>query len=167
MAKTIIKKTISDAQLKSEMVKLFNKGNTSNTNIYEHLRTKYKIMKQRYVATYHQTLKEWQITQDKAQHEQTIENTKEALKIGLKPKLERQLELQNMLSSEYRVEDIIGCDVKTGKVVRVMRCLTPTEIKNIHIELSKMDGSYAAAKIDAEIRDLRPLFGDVDQLLEQ
>jgi hypothetical protein len=167
MAKTIIKKTISDPQLKKELFKLFNKGNTSNSNIYELLRTKYKLMKQRYIKMYHASISEWQKTQEKAQIEQTIENTKESLKSGLKSKIERQLELQAMLEPDYRVEEIVGTDVKSGKVIRAMRVLNPMERRNIHAELSKMDGSYAPAKIDAEIRDLRPLFGDVDELLKE
>ena len=160
------KTTISDAQLKKELFKLFNKGNTSNSNIYEQLRTKYKLMKQRYIKMYHSSITEWQKIQEKAQVEQTIDNVKESLKTGLKEKIIRQLELQSMLEPNYRHEEIIGADIKTGKVIRAMRPLTPKEIQLIHSELSKMDGSYAPAKIQTEIRDLRPLFPDDDELLK-
>ena len=166
MAKAIIKKTISDAQLKSELFKLFNKGQTGKTDLYGLLRTKSKLGRDRYFKAYDLAYSEWQITQEKANVDQSIENGKEALKLGLKSKIERQLQLQAMLEPEYRHEEIVGTDVKSGKVIRAMRVLNPMERKHIHAELSKMDGSYAATKIDAEIRDLRPLFGDKDELLE-
>jgi len=167
MPKQTEKKTISEAQLKSELFKLFNKGKTGKTDLYGLLRTKAKLGRDRYFKAYDLAYAEWQKTQEQANIEQSIENGKELLKSGLKSKIERQLQLQAMLEPEYRHEEIIGVDVKSGKVIRAMRPLNPTEIKNIHSELSKMDGSYAPAKIDAEIRDLRPLFGDVDELLKE
>ena len=142
---------MSDAQLKSELFKLFNSGKTAKTNLYELLRTKATLGKQRYFKAYDLAHAEWATTQGKAQVEQTVENAKEALKIGLKSKLERQLELQKMLEPDYRVEEIVGVDVKSGKILRAMRCLTPSEARNIHVELSKMDGSYAAEKKEVEI----------------
>ena len=41
-----------------------------------------------------------------------------------------------------------------------------TDRKNAISELNKMDGSYAPKKIETEIRDLRPLFPDDDELLK-
>ncbi len=70
-----------------------------------------------------------------------------AISEGLKSKIERQLEIQSYLHPDYRHEDIVGVDVKSGKVIRTLRKLTPTEIKNYHAELSKMDGSYSPTKI--------------------
>ena len=157
--------TISDAQLKKELFKLFNKGQTGKTDLYGIIRTKHTMGRDRYFKNYDLAISEWQNTQEKAQIEQTIENTKEGLKSGLKSKIERQLELQSMLEPDFRVEEIVGTDVKSGKVIRAMRVLNPMERRNIHAELSKMDGSYAPAKFDGNIRQLRPLFGDTDELL--
>jgi len=149
--------SISNAQLKSELIKLFNSQNTDKGKCREILGRKYKIQVKRFYDTFNSTIEKWQISQEKAQHDQTVENTKEALKKGLKSKLERQLDLQNMLEPNFKVEEIVGVDVKIGKVIRAMRPLTPTEIKNIHIELSKMDGSYAPAKTEITGKDGSPL----------
>ena len=54
------KTTISDAQLKQELFLLFEKGNTGKTNVYEQLRTRFNIMKQRVVNAYPLVLSEWQ-----------------------------------------------------------------------------------------------------------
>lgn len=72
---------------------------------------------------------------------------------GLQSKLERQLQLQSMLKPDYRHEEVFGVDVKTGKVIVKMRVLNPKEIIAIHAELSKMDGSYAPAKIQDVTND--------------
>lgn len=165
MAKQTEKKTISNPQLKKELFKLFNSGQTGKTDLYGLIRIKYTMGRDRYFKNYDLAIAEWQKTQEQAQIEQTIENTKEGLKSGLKSKIERQLELQAILEPDYRVEEIVGTDVKSGKVIRAMRVLNPMERRNIHAELSKMDGSYAAAKFEGEIRQLRPLFGDTDELL--
>ncbi len=159
---------ISDAQLKKELFKLFNSGKTGKTDLYGIIRTKYTMGRDRYFKNYDLAISEWQNTQEKAQIEQTIENTKGSLKQGLKTKIERQLELQSMLEPDYRVEEIVGTDVKSGKVIRAMRVLNPMERRNIHAELSKMDGSYAPAKLDATVRgELRPLFEGKDVLLDE
>jgi len=157
---------ISEAQLKKELFKLFNKGKTGKTDLYGVIRTKYTMGRDRYFKNYDLAIFEWQKIQEKAQTEQTIDNAKESLKIGLKDKIIRQLELQSMLEPDYRHEEIVGADIKTGKVIRVMRQLTPKEIQLIHSELSKMDGSYSPVKTQTEIRDLRPLFPDDDELLK-
>lgn len=166
MPKQTEKKTISEAQLKSELFKLFNKGKTGKTDLYGLLRTKAKLGRDRYFKAYDLAYAEWQKTQEQANIEQSIENGKELLKSGLKEKIIRQLELQSMLEADYRHEEIVGADIKTGKVIRVMRQLTPKEIQLIHSELSKMDGSYSPVKTQTEIRDLRPLFPDDDELLK-
>lgn len=157
---------ISEAQLKKELFKLFNKGKTGKTDLYGVIRTKYTMGRDRYFKNYDLAIAEWQKIQEKAQVEQTIDNAKESLKIGLKEKIIRQLELQSMLEPNYRHEEIVGADIKTGKVIRAMRPLTPKEIQLIHSELSKMDGSYSPVKTQTEIRDLRPLFPDDDELLK-
>ncbi len=105
----------------------------------------------------------------------STELEKESLKNGLKPKILRQLHLQSQIDKLQGILDKGKITIIVGKRTpkRVTIDMPPSEIaqltkviRELHSELSKMDGSYAPAKIDAEIRDLRPLFGDVDQLLE-
>lgn len=97
--------------------------------------------------------KEYQIKANKAKDDISIAIELESVKSGLKSKLKRQLELQEMLEPEYRTKDVVG--LFKGEVVYTERPLTPTEIKNIHIELSKMDGSYAPTKQEQTITDKR------------
>lgn len=81
----------------------------------------------------------------KAKADIYIEAEKEALKMGLKSKHERMLELQAMLSHDYRVQEVAG--IANGKPIWVDRPLQPNEVKGIHAELSKMAGEYAPAKV--------------------
>lgn len=87
-----------------------------------------------------------QLEAQKALNDSKVLETVKAGESGLKSKLERQLEIQSYLDPNYRVEEIVGVDVKNGKVIRAMRPLTPTEIRNYHAELSKMGGEYSALK---------------------
>lgn len=149
MAKQIIKKTISDAQLKNELIKLFEGGNTSKygkSATFGIIRQKYTLARDRFKNMFDSTLNEWQEIKQNANNDTIYQNQSEALKSGLKSKLERQLEIQSYLDPNYRVEEIVGVDVKNGKVIRAMRPLTPTEIRNYHAELSKMGGEYSALK---------------------
>ena len=88
---------------------------------------------------------EAQNTLQKVKDDIYIEAEKEALKNGLKSKLQRQLELQEMLEPDYMTSEIVG--IANGVPVWADRPLTPMEKKHIHAELSKMDGSYAPAKV--------------------
>ena len=137
---------ISEAQLKKELFKLFNKGKTGKTDLYGVIRTKYTMGRDRYFKNYDLAIAEWQKIQEKAQTEQTIDNAKESLKTGLKEKIIRQLELQSMLEPNYRHEEIVGADIKTGKVIRAMRPLTPKEIQLIHSQYQKVH-SYNCKKL--------------------
>lgn len=152
MAKELIKKTISEPQLKNEYLKLFESGNTDNTNIYEQIRTRFKIAKERHVKMYHNTLKEWQILKDISNSELIYENAKESLKSGLKSKNDRLLELQTMLADDYLQE--VSTLNNQGKVIRYYRKLEPREKVAIHSEISKMDGSYTATKQEVTVKRL-------------
>jgi hypothetical protein len=143
------KKTISDAQLKNEYIKIFESDNTDNTNIYEQIRTKYKLAKERHVKIYHKTLLEWANTKDKANNDIIYQNQEESLKKGLKLKIERQLELQRMLDDNYRHE--VAELNNQGKVIKYYRVLEPKEKIAIHQELSKMAGDYSANKNEVSI----------------
>ncbi len=156
-------------QLKQELINLFEGGNTDKGNGYEQIGTSYKIQKQRFYRMYPVALNEWQQLKEKATAEQVSESTKEGLQSGLKSKIDRILEIQSFLLPDYRYEEIVGADVRAGTVIRAMRPLTPTEIRNFHAELSKMNGDYAPTKVaptDAEGKDIKP-FNDfqVDKII--
>ena len=137
--------SISEAQLKIELIKLFESGNSAKTELLGIFRNKYKIGTDRFLREFDKAFIEWQNTKEKAIYEQIYTNQKEFLKSGLKSKLERQLELQAMLDMNYLTKEVVG--IYQGEVIFTERPLTPSEIKNIHVELSKMDGSYVPTKI--------------------
>ena len=113
--------------------------------------TKWNLPKTTFVRYWNEANTRHKQTQIKAQKEIndiSIEATKEAVKSGLKSKLERQLELQRMLEPDYKTKDFVSYDFKAKAPIIIERPLTPTELKNIHIELSKMDGSYAPTVVE-------------------
>jgi hypothetical protein len=149
MAKELIKTTISPAQLKNELINLFENGNTSKTNLYELLRTKYKLEKQRCLKAYDVAIKEWQETKEKAINEQIHANQTDALKSGLKSRIEWVLEIQKELDENRHEESVL--DLKTGKVTRYYRALTPTERKNYIERIAKFEGMDAPTKQETSI----------------
>jgi hypothetical protein len=155
MAKEIIKKTISAPQLKNELIKLFESGNTSKTNLYELLRTKYKLEKQRCLKAYDVAILEWQETREKATNEQIHANQSEALKRGLKSRIEWVLELQKELDDNRHEESVL--DLKTGKVTRYYRALTPTERKGYIERIAKFEGMDAPTKQEVKHEGTPPI----------
>lgn len=152
--KQIEKKTISDAQLHLEIIKLFEKGNTSNANIYELLRTKYRLMKQRYIKMYHEALNKWQGLKEKATEEQVSTNTKKALESAVMSKLDRQLFLTKIIKGEVKIKKpfVIAGKIKEHPVL-------PDAMDRLKAiaELNKMDGDYAPTKINANILNSVPI----------
>lgn len=142
-----IRKTISDAQLKDELIKLFEAGQTGKTDLYGLLRTKIKLGRGRYFKTYDETLLQWQQQREKAQSEQVRANASEQLKSGLKSKTDRLLELQKMLEDDYTTE-ISMFDIKSGKLLKGKRKLTPGELIAVNAEISKMNGDYSPKKME-------------------
>lgn len=156
--KPTIKKTISDAQLKNELIKLFEGGNTDKGKCLEALGSRYKIQVQRFYQKCNEALIDWQKTKEKATNEQIQANAVEGLKIGLKSKLERQLEIQaEIMDLQQKLinnttKDVF-IDFKKGVPKNYERNLTPGEIAQykrtiaiLNVELSKMAGDYAPSK---------------------
>lgn len=142
------KVSISDAKFRDILFKECNKSNSkghTKSNFYEHLRTSYKIEKQRALRLHDLYYQEWQNLNDKSINKQTIDNAKEAVKSGLKLKLERMMHLQSMLEPDYMVREVAG--ISQGQPIWVNRPLQPKEIQIIHAELSKMAGEYMPTKI--------------------
>lgn len=113
--------------------------------------TKWNLPKTTFVRYWNEANSRHKETQLKAQqaiNDISIDAKIEAVKSGLKSKLERQLELQRMLEPDFVTKDFVSYDFKAKKPIIIERPLTPTELKNIHIELSKMDGSYAPTVVE-------------------
>ena len=155
------RQNISDAQLTSELIKLFESGNTAKANSYELLRTRFKISKQRCLNFYDSALASWQTERVKADNEQIQANAKETLKSGLKSKIEKQKHLQKQIDDiEADINAGIMVDyVVVGGKLQVVNKIMDAEtkaflrktIKDIYAELNKMEGDYAAQKQDVTI----------------
>ena len=133
----------------SEIIIELTKGTTFDTCLKLN-GTKWNLTRSTFIRRWKDANSRYAITQARAQKgmsDTTVSKTIEAAEIGLKSKITRQLEIQAFLDPSYRVEEIVGVDVKSGKVIRAMRTLTPTEIRNYHAELSKMDDSYTPTKV--------------------
>lgn len=94
---TIERKSISDAQLNAELIKLFEAGNTDKGKCREVLGSLYKMQVQRFYKLFNAALLDWQDLKQKATTEQIQANTVDALKQGLKSKIERIADIQNQI----------------------------------------------------------------------
>lgn len=164
--KTIERKTISEAQLKLELIKLFDSGQTGKSNSYDQLRTKYKLEKQRCLKLYDIAHEEWANLKDKATNEQIQANAKESLKQGLKSKIERVLYYQNEIERcvkqlngdlpfTYIVLSKIYNSHTNGKYsvpIQIQNDLRQ-QIKSFQTEISKIEGDYAATKNELTGKD--------------
>ena len=80
--KPIERKTISDAQLKNELIALFESGNTDKGKCREILGSQYKVQVQRFYNLFNSVIIEWQEARNVANNEQIYANAKEGLKSG-------------------------------------------------------------------------------------
>lgn len=151
-----IKKSISDPQLKDELIKLFESGRTAKVNSYELLRTRFKIGKQRCLQAYDMALTEWQITKQKAQEEQIHSNAVDSLKRAYMSKQERLEFLDNIAKGNIKIKQpfVIG-----GKIMEYPSEPTAAERLKAIAEMNKMEGDYAPQKTEltgANGKDLIP-----------
>lgn len=137
--------SISNAQLKDELLKLFESGKTGKSELIGVLRSSFKLGNDRYFKNYDVVYLEWATLKDSANREQITTNAKEQLQAPLKSKLERLADLEKMLHPTYKVKET-RFDYKTCKAINYHRTLQPDEIKNIHSEISKMNGDYTPSK---------------------
>ncbi len=151
--------SISDAQLKNELIKLFESGNTGKygkSATFGIIGQKYLLARNRFKETFDKTLKEWQQAKENATNEQMQANQKESLKSGIKTKLERLIELQKQveqLQKELHDNRTIISTFYDGAMITDYRELTPLErakihqvIKEVRAEISKIEGDYAPTK---------------------
>ena len=164
MPKEIIKKAISDPQLKTELFKLFEAGNTDKGKCREVVGSKYKIQVQRFYKMFNVIIQEWQEIKDKAEAEQVGDSTKDALKSGLKSKIEWVAILQKELDDNQVEESVL--DLKTGKVIRYMRKMTPTERKGHMERISKFMGYDSPTKVASTDPDGNPAINPLEKLIE-
>ena len=81
-----------------------------------------------------------------------VDASEEALKLALKSKFAWVAILQKELDDNQVEESVL--DLKTGKVIRYMRKMTPTERKGHMERISKFMGMDAAGKQDIKINPI-------------
>lgn len=133
--------TITDAALKGELVKLFNKGQTGKTDLYGLLRTKYKLGRDRYFQVYDSTHSEWARLNAKGIGEGIVAGAADAAKNGIKSKTERLMILQEQI-------DACLTDLDKPKLDIYEKVALRKTIKELQGEISKIEGDYATEKID-------------------
>lgn len=147
-------KISSEAQWKSLVYDYLTNGNRGKSNFYELLRTNYKCGKSNTLKQYDIYEAEYDLTLNKGKDDIILESEKERLKSAILTKFER-MEIASNIAK--------GKAWKTGNVMIVPNASDRMKACDY---LSKIDGDYAPAKIQTEIRDLRPLFPDDDELLK-
>lgn len=152
--------TLSDTQLKSEIINLFINGNSGKTDLIGLLRTKFKFGRDRYFKIYDIALKEWTESHEKAQKELIGTKAVEGLKSGLKSRIEYCLEIQKMLDDNITTETI--WDFKAGGPITYTRELTPLERKALYERISKFEGMDAASKSEVLLTKLGKDLADED-----
>ena len=147
-------KISSEAQWKSLVYDYLTNGNRGKSNFYEHLRTNYKCEKSNTLKQYDIYEAEYDLNLNKGKDDIILDSEKERLKSAILTKLER-MEIASNIAK--------GKAWKTGNVIIVPNASDRMKACDY---LSKIDGDYAPKKIETEIRDLRPLFPDDDELLK-
>lgn len=158
------KMSISDKQLKVELFKLFEGGNTakwSKSGTFGKIRELYSVAKDRFDKTFDFALSEWAKTKEKAQSEQSIDNVKTELKSGLKSKIERQLILQKQIDqclSELDSGKVNGYDMLGNAYERELTIMERSQLrktlKELQSEISKMEGDYAPIKQEIKTEEV-------------
>mgnify|MGYP002507196252 CR=1 FL=1 len=114
----------------------------------------------------------YQIKVQKEKERVSIEIEKEAVKNGLKTKIERVFVLQNQvdkiireIENGYCTDKIVIYDIPTD----IKRPLRPMEIsamrrnlKELQAEISKIEGDYATAKQEVEIKESKIDYSKID-----
>jgi len=142
----IQKTTVSDAQLHSELLKLFESGNTDKGKCKEVVRSKWKLQEQRYYKKYAIALQEWQELRKKADAIQIQENATDVLKLAVMSKNERLELLTKIALGELEYEETTD-NPQFGLTI-FKRKPTPTERMKAIAEMNKMEGDYAAEKLE-------------------
>ena len=140
------KRTISDDQLKAEIISLLESGKEEKENFWVLFSTKYKLGRNRYYKIFKSTYTGWSRLKDKAQGEVIIANTANGLKNGIKTKIERVLILQTQVNE--LLADLKNPKIKSQPTIKAYLRKT---LRDIQSEISKIEGDYAPAVITNNI----------------
>ena len=168
MAKNIKRTKLSDSQLKSEMLSLFNGGITGKSDCYGKIRIKHTLARDRFFRMYDVCHSEWSKIKERADTDVTVQAAETAAKIGLKSKLDKQIHLQNQIDCIQAdidrgiIEDYVMISGALELVNKIMNAESKAYLrktmKELYAELNKMEGDYAAKRIELkDVTDLNKL----------
>jgi len=132
-------KISSEAQWKSLVYDYLTNGNRGKSNFYELLRTNYKCEKSNTLKQYDIYESEYDLTLNKGKDDIILESEKERLKSSILTKFER-MEIASNIAR--------GKAWKSGNVMIVPNASDRMKACDY---LSKIDGDYAATKIENEV----------------
>lgn len=140
------------------------------TNFYELLRTNYKCQKTVCLEMYDKYEKEFDSSINEGKDKGLVDASEEALKLALKSKFAWVAILQKELDDNQVEESVL--DLKTGKVIRYMRKMTPTERKGHMERISKFMGYDSPTKVASTDPEGKPIkqvlpVSAVDQILDR
>ena len=161
---------LSDSQLKSEIIALFNSGKTGKTDLFGIIRIKHTLSRDRYFKMYDACYLEWGKIKSKADKGATINAATQAAKIGLKSKLDKQLHIQKAIDDiqleidKGILEEYMVIGGALQQVEKIMNAETKAflrkTIRELYSELNKMEGDYAPTKVaqtDSTGKDVNPI----------
>ncbi len=126
--------------------------NTTFEVCFELILTKFNLSRPTFAKYWKMANERHSETQNEAQQaikDITIATAVEEAKKGLKSKAEFVLEIQKMLDDDIYEESVL--DLKTGRVTRFHRKLTPLERRALYERISKFEGMDAPARTDQKI----------------
>lgn len=154
-------KISSEQQWKSLVYDYISSGKRGKSNFYEHIRTQYKCEKSNSLKKYDIYEIEYDLNLNKGKDDAIQEMQKEAIKMGIKSKNERILNLQTQISDIQNDIDSDYYDEIQGNGSKVTKKLTPTDkaflrktIKDIQSDISKIEGDFAPVTTVNEIKGI-------------
>lgn len=148
---------ISDAKLKSEILDQFNKGYTGKMEVFGIIRQSFTLARDRYSKLYTEAYSEWANLTAKGQADAIVAGAEKAVKKGLKSVFGKKQHIQQQIDeiqAELDNGTYLDSIVVGGEVKDVERKLSPETkttmrrvMKDLYVELNKMDGDYAPKKI--------------------
>jgi hypothetical protein len=165
---------LSDSQLKSEILSFFSEGKTGKTDLFGLIRINYTIGRDRYFKVYDETYSVWAKLKEVSEKDAIVASAGDALKSGLKSKIEKQLHLQKAIdeiqadidrgiSEEYIFENGVYTLQENIMTAQTKAYLRKT-IKELYAELNKMEGDYAPNQVGHTFNNPLPLTATKEEI---
>ena len=133
---------LTDEQLKEMTFACIDAGNTTWLGVYSSIRKTHRLSRDRSIVAYKQCHMEYAAMKNETLHQKSIETINDDIRMGIKSKQQRLLELQKMLDDDSVEESVY--DFQQGQSVSFTRAMKPMERAKIYELISKLQGDFAA-----------------------